>query len=231
MPSDRVQTATTKILDAIASKHFKVGEALPPEAELAEWLEVARPTMREAVRALAERGVLNVVHGRGTFVVAPSQWTDLNSIIWWHSKNCSPLELGMYLVEVRRMIEVGASGLAAERRTESDIDRLRKTLENYDAAIEADDIDTATREDLEFHQAILSASHNPFLAAVMAPLSSALRDSRFLTTSVPEIRKRARSYHYQLLDAIEKSNAQEAKDVMRMHMTQTRNDIAKHLSD
>jgi DNA-binding FadR family transcriptional regulator len=231
MSNDRVQAATSKILDAIASKKFKVGEALPPEAELAEWLEVARPTMREAVRTLTERGVLNVVHGRGTFVVPPLEWTDLGSIIWWTSQTSSPRELGMYLSEVRRMIEVGACGLAAERRDATDIERLQKTLVAYDDAIDAGDLEAATQADLEFHQAILSASKNPFLASVMEPLSTAMHDSRFQTTSISEIRDKARKYHSEILYAIEASDAQRAKDTMRAHMTQTRDDIMKHLTE
>lgn len=231
MPSDRVQRATTMILDAIVSKKFKVGEALPPEIELAEWLQVARPTMREAVRTLTERGVVNVVHGRGTFVVDPAEWTDLSSIIWWISQTSSPKELGMYLSEVRRMLEVGACGLAAERRVDADIEHLRQKLDEYDAASEQGDIEAATRADLEFHQAILSASKNPFLASIMTPLSTALHDSRLLTTSVPQIRKRARHHHFEILEAIEQSDVQRAKDAMRAHMTQTSSDIETHLSD
>ncbi|WP_234305201.1 FadR/GntR family transcriptional regulator [Actinomyces sp. S6-Spd3] len=137
----------------------------------------------------------------------------------------------MYLSEVRRMLEVGACGLAAERRVDADIEHLRQKLDEYDAASEQGDIEAATRADLEFHQAILSASKNPFLASIMTPLSTALHDSRLLTTSVPQIRKRARHHHFEILEAIEQSDAQRAKDAMRSHMTQTSSDIETHLSD
>ena len=231
MSRDRVQSAITKILDAIVSNKFKVGEALPPENELAEWLEVARPTMREAVRTLTERGVLNVVHGRGTFVVSPLEWTDLGSIIWWISQTSSPRELGMYLSEVRRMIEVGACGLAAQRRDDADIERLHKTFAAYDEAVDAGDMEAATQADLEFHQAILSASKNPFLASVMAPLSTAMHDSRLQTTSIPEIRARARKFTRNLLMRLNSRMLKSQKDTMRAHMTQTRDDIKKYITE
>lgn len=228
MPSGRVQKAVSKILDAIVSGEFQVGSALPPEAELAEWLAVARPTMREAVRILTERGVLDVVHGRGTFVVEPLKWKDLSTIIWWLSQVSSPRELGIYLSEVRRMIEVGACGLAAERRSEEDLESLRQALVDYDRAVETNDIEGATTADLRFHEAILTASGNPFVAAVMGPLADALHDSRLETTSIPEMRERARFHHFEILDMLEKGDVQGSKDAMRAHMTQTRHDILTH---
>ncbi|SEA04899.1 DNA-binding transcriptional regulator, FadR family [Bowdeniella nasicola] len=225
MASTRVEYAVTRILDAIADGEFVPGSALLPEDELAHWLEVSRPTMREAVKILKERGVLIVVHGRGTFVADPEQWTDLASIIWWTVRTAPPALAGEHLVEVRRMIEVGACGLAAERRTEEDLQRMRELLDTYDAASLDDDIDHAVAADLAFHQAVLKGSHNPFVAAILHPLEEALRSSRQLTTQVPEVRQRAAAHHRRIFAAIESGDAAAAKKAMREHMTQTRNDL------
>lgn len=231
MAQDLVDAAISRILSAIADNQFAPGSALPREQDLANWLEVSRPTMREAVRTLAERGVLKVVHGRGTFVVEPSQWRDLPSMIWWLSRNTSSRDLGMYLVELRRMIEVGACGLAAERRTDADLQRMSRSLEEFDACAETGDMEGVARADLNFHQALLSASGNPFLSAIMQPLEHALHASRRDTTAIAEVRTRAQAHHRNILACIEAGDANRAKEAMRAHMTQTRRDIEHFVND
>lgn len=225
MASTRVEYAVNRILDAIADGEFSPGSALLPEDELAQWLEVSRPTMREAVKILKERGVLVVVHGRGTYVADPERWTDLASIIWWTVGTVPPALAGEHLVEVRRMIEVGACGLAAERRTDEELRRMREFLDDYDSASAAGDVAGAVAADLAFHEAILKGSHNPFVAAILHPLGEALRTSRQLTTQVPDVRERAAVHHRRIYRAIEARDATAAKQAMREHMTQTRDDL------
>lgn len=229
MATDLVQGAIDRILNAILNATFNTGEALPPEKELASWLEVSRPTMREAVRTLAERGVLNVKHGCGTYVVDPTKWSDLPTIIWWIESTTAPQDLGTYLVELRRMIEVGACGLAAERHSVHDLTKMKQALAQYDEAIASDDLASAAQADLDFHQRVLDASGNPFLAAVMGPLATALHNSRMYTTAIAEVRDRARHHHFAILECIERGDASAAKEAMRAHMTQTREDIEKFL--
>lgn len=231
MAQDLVDGAISRILDAIADSRFPPGSTLPREQDLASWLEVSRPTMREAVRTLAERGVLKVVHGRGTFVVDPARWHDLPSMIWWFSRKSSARELGMYLVELRRMLEVGACGLAAQRRTPADLQRMRESLVEFDECAARDDMEGVAQADLGFHQALLAASGNPFLSAIMQPLSQALQDSRRDTTAVAEVRDRAREHHRHILACIEDGDATRAKEAMRDHMTQTRRDIETFVTD
>lgn len=231
MATHLVQAAIDSILDAILRGRFEPGNALPPEKELAAWLDVSRPTMREAVRTLAERGVLHVVHGRGTFVVDPSHWSDIPTIMWWIENTTTPHDLGTYLVELRRMIEVGACGLAAARHSHSDLLAMREALERYDQAVAEDDIDAAAQADLDFHQRILDASGNPFLAAVMAPLATALHSSRKFTTEITDVRQRARLHHLAILERIERRDVVGAKEAMRSHMTQTRDDIERYIPE
>ncbi|MDO5747704.1 MAG: FadR/GntR family transcriptional regulator [Actinomycetaceae bacterium] len=228
--SDRVEQAITLILQAILDKDFEINAPLPPETQLASWLNVARPTMREAVRTLADRGVLKVTHGVGTFVVDPSKWTDLSMIIWWNAHTCSAQELGIYLVELRRMIEVGACGLAAERRNEDDLKALREALEDFDKAAEAGDMKAVATADLTFHHRIVRASKNPFLIAVMEPLEEALFTSREDTTRIEDVRTRARQHHWAIFECIKAGDSTAAKETMRSHMTQTRDDIMHHLN-
>lgn len=231
MSVDRVTAAVDDILSRIHSGEFTIGQALPPETDLANLLEVSRPTMREAVRALSTRGVLRVVHGRGTFVNPIRSWTDLPTMIDALVRVESPREIGLQLIELRRMIEVGACGLAARNRTEDDLVALEAHLASFARAEQTGDIDGIARADLAFHTAILSASENPFLPAIMFPLVDALSASRRHTSSDPEIRERAAGHHRAILAAIAAGDETAAKNAMRAHMTQTRDDIATRLPD
>lgn len=225
MSRDLVRSAFDGILDRVIDGSFPAGSALPPEADLAALLDVSRPTMREAVRVLTDRGVLKVVHGRGTYVLPRSDWTDLNTIIQAMAATTPPQELGLQLTEVRRMIEVGACGLAAKNRSDDDVERMRAILEDYDAAAEDGDVEAAVEADIAFHELIMNASGNPFIPSMMQPLETALRKSRRTTTEHGRIRSRAQAHHYGILEAIAAQDVAGAKTAMRAHMTQTREDI------
>lgn len=217
--------AVQDIVDRIAAGDLKDGEALPPEAELAAELGISRLTMREAVRVLKDRGVLRVVHGRGTYVASIDEWTDLPTIIEVLGKTTAPRQLGEQLIEVRRMIEVGACGLAAANRTDADLVAMRAHLDEFDAALESGDVEAALMSDIAFHSDVVAASANPFLQTIMTVLESPLMRSRRATTAIPEVRERAREHHRTIFAAIEAGDASAAKNAMRAHMTQTKQDL------
>ncbi|MDU7360345.1 MAG: FadR/GntR family transcriptional regulator [Propionibacteriaceae bacterium] len=228
MPRARLaDEAMDAILNRIVDDTWPPGCALPPETELAAILQVSRPTMREAVRALGERGVLRVVHGRGTYVADVASWTDLPTMIDVLARTTPPRQLGEHLTQLRRMIEVGAAGLAASHRTKEDIEHLTHVLTDYDDASQAGDIDAIVQRDLDFHRQILVASGNPLLAPVMSALDHAARRSRRITSEQSEVRARARGHHRAILKAISDGDPTRAKDAMRAHMTQTAEDLAR----
>ena len=228
MPRARLaDEAMDAILNRIVDGTWRPGCALPPEPELAAILRVSRPTMREAVRALGERGVLRVVHGRGTYVEDIAAWTDLPTMIDGLARTTPPRQLGEYLTQLRRMIEVGAAGLAASHCTREDVEQLTRCLADYDHASEAGDLDTIVQRDLDFHRQILVASGNPLLAPVMSALDHAARRSRRITSEQREVRERARSHHRAILAAISDGDPTRAKNAMRAHMTQTAEDLAR----
>ncbi|MDO5031866.1 FadR/GntR family transcriptional regulator [Corynebacterium sp.] len=229
MRIDRVTEGVYRLLDEIVAGTFPEGEALPGEIKLAEYLEVSRPTSREIVRTLANRGVVEVIHGRGTFVQPQSQWTDVRTVVYALSKQLDKKQVGMYLTQLRRMIEVGSAGLAAYNISDSHLERMRGSLQRYKDASERDDSEAATIADVDFHDAILDATGNPFLRAMMLPLKGALASSRLETNSVEEIRERAIRHHERILAAIEAGDTQAAKDAMRGHMGQTFDDIKAYV--
>lgn len=223
---DLVKCATEGILERISRGEFRENNPLPPESELAELLDVSRLTMREAVRVLKDRGVLRVVQGRGTYIRPVSKWRDTATIATVLSRETNPLDLGFQLLEVRRMIEVGASGLAAQRRDEDDLAAMAADLHRYDEADAIGDVESVVDADLDFHQRIQTASDNPFIGAIMMPLESALARSRRATSADARVRRRAQVHHREIYQAILVGDAAAAKDAMRAHMTQTAEDLA-----
>jgi GntR family transcriptional repressor for pyruvate dehydrogenase complex len=150
--SDKV---TAAILETIASNQLKPGDPLPPERELGRQFGVSRTVIREAVRALAAKGLLEVRSGSGVRIVAVDGGTVSESMR--HFVRGSQLEYGK-VDEIRHVLEVAAAGLAAERATEDDIAAMDETvvaLEN-----ECHDLEKSVQHDLAFHRAIAMATHN-----------------------------------------------------------------------
>lgn len=221
--ASRSATAINDILEHIITGRFPANTPLPAEADLADILQVSRPTMREAVSILRERGVLDVRQGSGTFVRPHDEWTDVPTIMRAISQDMSPRDVGLRLVEVRRMLEVGAAGLAATNRTNADLVLMDQTHREYCHASKRERIENCAHLDIQFHNAILTASGNPFLAPILTPFAQALYESRLETTRNRDARIRAIDCHSAILQAIDRKDATEAKQAMRRHMTETRN--------
>ncbi|MHB0829280.1 MAG: FadR/GntR family transcriptional regulator [Schaalia turicensis] len=226
-----VEQVVDTVIDRIVEGAYREGDALPGEVDLAKELDVSRLTVREAVKVLKDRGVLEVQQGRGTFLAPRTRWTDLSTVIALTMRESSPRDAGLRLVELRRMIEVGAAGLAARNRTDEDLEALESLLERIDEAAVAGDVEANVDADLDFHRRILLASANPFMPVVLAPLAQALHESRFVTASQPEVRRRAQAHHRAILDAIRSKDEEAAKDAMRSHMTQTRLDLLANTAE
>lgn len=229
MSTDRVTSSIRDILDGIIDGTFSDKNPLPPEAELAQYLDVSRPTMREAVRSLSTGGVLNVVHGRGTYVNPMDQWHDMSVIAYVLTKTRTALELGSQLTMLRHMIEVPAAELAARNRTRPQLAVMSEALDRFDEAVEANNTDAIAQADIDFHDAILQASGNPFISAILHPLRGALAKSRVDTTEVVEVRDRAREHHWAIFAAIKNHDHQAAHEAMAAHIVQTMDDIKSSL--
>lgn len=230
MAHSRVEATVSELLDSVVKGSVKAGEALPSETALAQTLDVSRLTLREAVRILTDRGVLRPVHGRGTFVNPPEKWTDLGSRIALQSRTSNPRDIALKLVEIRRMIEVGATGLAAERRSQSDVRAMEDALTQFRRAHVADDVAATVQGDLAFHDQILRASGNPFVVTVFDPLRAALAAGRYDTSAHRTVRDHATAHHQAILAAIRQQDVEAARAAMNAHMDQTAEDITSYVA-
>ena len=169
MGRDRVEKAITQILDSICDGVFKEESPLPAEAELARFLDVSRTTMREAIRSLAVGGVLKVVHGTGTYVQPYRLWHDPRFITHVALRRSDHHDIEQEVLELRRIIEVEAARLAAQRCTQEQLESLAQYKADYERAHAEDDINGAVDADLAFHGTILEATGNIYIAAGRQP--------------------------------------------------------------
>jgi GntR family transcriptional repressor for pyruvate dehydrogenase complex len=199
---------------------LKAGDQLPAERELAQQFGVSRTAVREAVKALREKGLVEAYAGRGTFV------TDGTS----HAMKLSldrMLRLGQsedssFLVEVREILEPEIAALAAERSEAQHLTAMREALAVMDGA--RSDPDAFIEGDLDFHLALAEAAGNPLILSLIDSIVGLLREQRTKIFSVDGGPERGQYHHKRILEAIEHRDPQGARDVMRAHLRQVRED-------
>ncbi|MEV0096394.1 FadR/GntR family transcriptional regulator [Streptomyces sp. NPDC050738] len=184
----------TELRNQITSGEWPVGSRIPTEPELVEQLGVARNTVREAVRALAHNGLLDIRQGSGTYVIATSE---LAGVMHRRFASADP----RHIAELRSTLESSAARLAAERRTEKDLKQLDALLEHREKMWESGDAEAFVAADATLHLAIVAASHNDVLTELYADLGDLLRD--WLRDDVGrELRPEGYMDHARLIEAI-----------------------------
>lgn len=225
----RVDEAVDTLTERIVAGDFAPGEALPGQWDLAEIMGVSRLTVREAIKTLAAAGMVEVQPGNGTFVRPAQEWTDLAALSRVQLRETDRSRVALSVIEIRRMIEVGAAALCATRRTQEDLQRLRVTLEGMVAAHAAGDVPTFSAHDLAFHQAVLQGCANPFLPLVYDPLQKVLASAREQTSDSAVIRDHAIGHHREILATIEAADGPAAAAAMDAHMDQTAGDLLTYV--
>jgi GntR family transcriptional repressor for pyruvate dehydrogenase complex len=215
-PSPLVEQATEHLREQITGGHWPVGTRLPGETSLARTLGVGRSTVREALRALAEAGLVRARQGSGVFVVATEAAAD------W------PLRLRRAAVtdvyEVRMIVETQAARLAAARRTDEDVTALEAALEARRAAADGGDA-AFVDADIALHAAVVAAAGNPVLSDMFAEFVPALRDGLIGLVDLLGLRDTDRNIgdrsHAALVDAIRHGDADAASGVLEAELNQT----------
>ncbi|OEU88492.1 GntR family transcriptional regulator [Streptomyces abyssalis] len=198
----------------ITSGEWPVGSRIPTEPELVEELGVARNTVREAVRALAHNGLLDIRQGSGTYVVATSE---LAGVMQRRFADADP----GHVAEMRAALETSGARLAALRRTEQDLAQLDALLARREAAWESGDAERFVEADASLHLGVLAASHNDVLTAVYADLGEVMRD--FLRLDIgEELRPEAHMDHARLIEAVHAGDEEAAAREAASHTQEWR---------
>jgi GntR family transcriptional repressor for pyruvate dehydrogenase complex len=209
--SDRVADA---IREMILSERLRPGDALPSERELAKQFGVSRTVIREAIRALDAKGLLEVRTGSGVRIVSVDSDTVRESMR--HFVHAQVPDYAS-VAEVRGVLEVAAAGLAAERATDEDIASLTAAVDRMARSLNR--VEASARADLEFHRAIASATHNELFLLLHDSIGDALVAVRRETLAAGKAeRERVLKAHHRILDAVAKHDRGLAETAMREHL-------------
>lgn len=237
LPISRVRPAYTQVSDQLRDLIIRgdliAGSRLPAETELSVMFGVSRSTVREALRTLASRDLVHTkrgVHG-GTFVSEPNADNLGGYIAAMLGLLTGTSEISIdELLEARSLFEVPAARLAAERRTEEQLERMRDSL----AAPHHVDLGHNFEGHKEFHLLVMEASGNRLLKVITQPVFSVLR-TRFLRDQAPhDFWVCVVEDHHHLFDAIEAKDPERASKLMIDHLARLREtyqsiDLASHL--
>lgn len=194
----RVQETIAQLRDRILGGEWPVGSRIPTEPRLVADLGVGRNTIREAVRALAHAGVLEIRQGSGTYVVSVDE---LAPVVARRLADDRMAEV----VEVRRALEVEAARLAALRRTTEDLAALTDALAAREAAWHGGRVDEFVAADGMLHTIVVAAAHNGILAELHASIAAAMHST--VAATVGETLTPDRYVdHSRLVDAIRASD-------------------------
>jgi len=199
-----------QIEDSIEKGALKPGDQLPAERELALQFGVSRTAVREAVKALREKGLVEAYPGRGTFMT-------LDRMLKTGQADGTP-----HLVEVREILEPEIAALAATRADEESVGEMRKAVGIMDDA--KGDPDAFIEADLDFHLALAEAAANPLILSLIDSIVGVLREQRISIFKVDGGPERGQYHHKRILEAIENRDPAGARSAMRAHLRQVRED-------
>ena len=214
-----------QVEESIQKGALKTGDRLPPERELAQQFGVSRTAVREAVKALREKGFVEAYPGRGTFIVETSSHpirVSLDRMV-----KAGQAEGSRYLTEVREMMEPEIAALAADRAEGEDLAAMRESVEVMDSARR--DPEAFIEADLDFHLALAEAAANPIILSLIDSIVGLLREQRMGIFQVEGGPERGQYHHKKILEAIEHRDAGGAREAMKAHMRQVREDSRKAL--
>jgi len=217
--ADRLSDQVANQLQALVlSNALCPGEKLPSERELCELLGVSRTVVREAVRSLVVKGLLDVKRGGGAVVRAPD--AALVSEMMTMMLRVGGADVAFTNVqEVRRLLEVEIAGLAAERRDNDDLRHMADALERMRTY--HDDASRWAAADVAFHHAIAVATRNPLYPVLLGSIADMLMEVRLTGAGLPDTPERALAYHQAIYDRIQAADRAGARKAMQDHLRES----------
>ncbi len=209
-----------QIEDSILKGALKPGDQLPAERELAVRFGVSRTAVREAIKALHQKGLVEAYSGRGTFITdgttrAIRQSLDLMIKIGQPDNS-------IHLEEVREILEPEIAALAATRIEESQVALMREAITVMDR--QRQDPDAYIEADLDFHLSLAEAAANPLILSLIDSIVGLLREQRLRIFEVAGGPDRGQVHHRSILQAIEQRDPSKARAAMKAHLRQVRED-------
>jgi len=223
------QKVAEQIVDLIRKGHWKEGDRLPAEREMAKQLGVSRPTVREAILSLELVGLVEVKTGAGIYVKS-LQGVGGPNLITGEEDGPSPFDL----IEARIIIESEVAAQAAEKITDGELAGLMTAIEKMEADIEKGVQMVTNREDGDrlFHSRIAAVISNTVMRSIVEQLWEGMRCPMFRAISnrvhLPENARTAVAAHRRIYEALAARSPERAKTAMREHLEQVRDVLLKN---
>ena len=212
--ADRV---TDELEQLILSGKLKEGEKLPPERELAESFGVSRTVVREGIRILQSRGLLQVRPGIGSIVRSPSSDQVIGGISRLIRAKADGIKVSLVsLHEVRTLLEIDITEMAVERATAEDIEAIRRVLEELETLINLPL--KFLEKAVEFHRRLAIATHNPLLVVLFDALQEIQYGMRQTLVPEPIQPEKALNAFRQILKGVEAGDSASATDAIQQHL-------------
>jgi GntR family transcriptional repressor for pyruvate dehydrogenase complex len=215
------EEAAEQIAGKVRAGELRRGDKLPPERDLAVLMEISRPTLREAVRILADAGVVDVRRGPGGGIFVAGDVVPVELV---RERSVVRLEEVADVLEARRLVEPGVARLAAQRAEEADLAPLERSIEAMREICErgytAADEERFLQLDLQFHLALARAAGNPTVASLMRALLRQLEIARDMAMHLPLVPEWTIAIHERTLAAVRSGDLEQVSEVMDEHLGQ-----------
>jgi GntR family transcriptional repressor for pyruvate dehydrogenase complex len=204
------------------------GARLPPERDLARQVGVSRPTVRAGLRTLAALGVVRSRRGSGTYIPEGPPTLGAEALSFLAALHKFTVD---DVYEVRRILEVGAAGLAAERATPDQLATLADEVAGLFASL--NDRQVFLVHDINFHRSVAAASGNPIVASLVEMVAALYYEQRRMTAerAVDRNLRDAADAHRQIYQAVRAKDPDRARRLMNEHLLRARSYQAKELLD
>lgn len=205
----------TEIMAQITSGSLQPGDTLPTETALAGSFGVSRNVVREAIARLRSDGVIQTKQGRGACVLPPSERATFRI----DPTQLEEKERLAQIFELRGLLEIDAAGIAAERRTETDLAAMSSAVEAMEGQAGFDE--KRLEADARFHRALGTATRNEYLATIVDYLSGRLKETTRATSEIyakNDLLELTISEHLEILKAVRAGDSQKARDAMANHI-------------
>jgi len=209
---NKVYQEVARQLERHILEELKPGDLLPPERHLGELLGVSRGSVRDAIRSLELKGLLEPRQGIGTVVCDPGSIASdpLTQAL------VDKRQLVAELIDVRKMIEPHVAARAALRASDQDLAEMQDILARQEAKVRRGE--PATEEDTEFHYAMALASRNRAIVKVMETLMNVLRETREKSSQGKGRPQKSLAGHRRILAALKRHDAAAAEAAVGRHL-------------
>ncbi|HYT28190.1 MAG TPA: FadR/GntR family transcriptional regulator [Ktedonobacteraceae bacterium] len=218
------EQVAVQIEKRILDGELRSGDRLPTERELAEQFHVSRTAVREAMKILAQKGLVDMRPGRGTIVIDGSHEAMQDSIGLVMKLKLGEVGGSDNLVEVRGILETEIAALAAARATETEIAAMRAAIKVMDENL--NNANAFIAADNRFHEALARATHNALIIILINSIVNLLSEQRKQVFDVEGGPQRGQIHHRRILDSVIRHDPEAARAAMRSHLRQVREDVS-----